>query len=160
MRSISGECSSCPHVGLFKNKPGLNLTGGVTYLNAYAKYFFKKFFWYFLTLLIAVGLNFILPRMIQGNPVSLIVSQVTKGMTDSDTIKRVYDTFMVEFGVDQPLGTQFIIYIKNLLTGNLGTSFGLYPKKVTEILASAVPWTIALQLPAILVGWIPFHFSP
>jgi peptide/nickel transport system permease protein len=123
-------------------------------LNAYAKYFFKKFFWYFLTLLIAVGLNFILPRMIQGNPVSLIVAQVTKGMTDSDTIKRVYDTFMVEFGVDQPLGTQFIIYIKNLLTGNLGTSFGLYPKKVTDILASAVPWTIALQLPAILVGWI------
>jgi peptide/nickel transport system permease protein len=123
-------------------------------LNAYAKYFVKKFFWYFLTLVVAVSLNFILPRLIRGNPVSIIVSQVAQGMTDSDSIKRVYDTFMKEFGIDKPLGVQYVIYIKNLLTGNLGTSFGLYPKKVTDILASAVPWTVALQLPAILVGWI------
>ncbi|CAM3055002.1 ABC transporter permease [Paenibacillus sediminis] len=123
-------------------------------MNAYTKYFVNKFLWYFVTLLIAVGLNFILPRLIEGNPVSIIVSQMTQGMTDSDTIKRVYETFMVEFGIDKPLGTQFLIYVKNLLMGDLGTSFGLYPKKVTDILASAVPWTVGLQLPAILVGWI------
>ena len=29
-----------------------------------------------------------------------------------------------------------------------------YPKKVTEIIKNAVPWTIALQLPAILLAWI------
>nr|WP_270877808.1 ABC transporter permease [Paenibacillus aestuarii] len=95
-----------------------------------------------------------MPRLIQGNPVTTIATQVTQGMTDSDSIKKVYETFMKEFGVDKPLGTQFVIYVKNLLTGNLGTSFGLYPKKVTDILASAIPWTVALQLPAILVGWI------
>jgi peptide/nickel transport system permease protein len=123
-------------------------------LSAYSKYFIKKFCWYFLTLVIAVSLNFILPRLIDGNPVSIIVSQVSKGMTDSDTIKQVYDTFMKEFGLDKPMWTQFLIYIKNLFTGDLGTSFGLYPKKVTDILATAVPWTVGLQLPAILVGWI------
>lgn len=101
-----------------------------------------------------MGLNFLLPRLIQGNPVTTIATQVTQGMTDSDSIKKVYETFMKEFGVDRPLGTQFVIYVKNLLTGNLGTSFGLYPKKVTDILASAIPWTVALQLPAILVGWV------
>ncbi|OPA76871.1 peptide ABC transporter permease [Paenibacillus selenitireducens] len=123
-------------------------------MSAYSKYFIKKFCWYFLTLVIAVSLNFILPRLIDGNPVSIIVSQVSKGMTDSDTIKQVYDTFMKEFGLDKPMWTQFLIYIKNLFTGDLGTSFGLYPKKVTDILATAVPWTVGLQLPAILVGWI------
>lgn len=123
-------------------------------MNAYGKYIFRKAMWYLLTLLIAVSLNFFLPRMIEGNPVSMIVSEMTQGMTDSDTIKRVYETFMAEFGVDQPLYVQFFIYIKNLLTGNLGTSFGLYPKQVTDILASAVPWTIGLQLPAILTGWL------
>ncbi len=123
-------------------------------MNAYSKYFIKKSMWYLLTLIIAIGLNFILPRLIRGNPVSMIVSQVTQGMTDSDSIKKVYETFMKEFGVDKPLGVQFWIYLKNLVTGNLGTSFGLYPKKVTDILASAVPWTVALQLPAIVTGWI------
>nr|WP_275900633.1 ABC transporter permease [Paenibacillus periandrae] len=105
-------------------------------------------------MVIAVTLNFVLPRLVQGNPISSIASQMTQGMTDSDSIKKVYETFTIEFGIDKPLGTQFIIYVKNLLTGNLGTSFGLYPKKVTDILASAIPWTLALQLPAILTGWI------
>lgn len=123
-------------------------------MNAYVKYFVNKFFWYLLTLLIAIVLNFLLPRLIDGNPVSIIVSQVSAGMTDSDTIKKVYDTFMKEFGIDKPIMVQFFIYLKNLVTGDLGTSFGLYPKKVTTILASAVPWTVGLQLPAILTGWI------
>lgn len=123
-------------------------------MNAYTKYFIKKFFWYFLTLLIAITLNFVLPRLIQGNPIATIATQMTQGMTDSDTIKKVYETFTREFGIDKPIGTQFVIYLKNLLTGNLGTSFGLYPKKVLDILASAVPWTIGLQLPAILTGWV------
>nr|WP_237096822.1 ABC transporter permease [Paenibacillus dendritiformis] len=123
-------------------------------LNAYSKYFLKKLVWYGVTFIIAIGLNFLLPRLIEGNPVSMIAAKMTKGMTDSDSIKRVYETFIQEFGIDQPLGTQFLIYVKNLFAGDLGTSFGLYPKKVTEILASAVPWTVGLQLPAILVGWI------
>ncbi|OXM85582.1 peptide ABC transporter permease [Paenibacillus rigui] len=123
-------------------------------MNAYTRYFMKKSVWYLVTLIVAIGLNFILPRLVQGNPISVIVSQMTQGMTDSDTIKKVYETFTKEFGIDKPLGTQFLIYVKNLFTGNLGTSFGLYPKKVTDILASAIPWTLALQLPAILTGWI------
>nr|WP_021879335.1 ABC transporter permease [Paenibacillus sp. P22] len=123
-------------------------------LNAYARYFLKKSGWYLVTLLIALILNFLLPRLIEGNPVSTIASQVSQGMTDSDSIKKVYDNFMKEFGVDKPLLAQFGIYLKKLVTGDLGTSFGLYPRKVSDILMAAVPWTVALQLPAILVGWI------
>lgn len=123
-------------------------------MNAYSKYIGKKLIWYGVTFVVAITLNFLLPRLIQGNPVSMIVSQMTQGMTDSDSIKRVYETFIQEFGIDKPLWTQFVIYVQNLFSGNLGTSFGLYPKKVTDILASAVPWTVGLQLPAIVVGWL------
>jgi len=123
-------------------------------LNAYTKYFVKKSGWYLVTLLVALVLNFLLPRLIEGNPVSTIASQVSQGMTDSDSIKKVYENFMKEFGIDKPLIVQFGIYLKHLFMGDLGTSFGLYPRKVSDILASAVPWTVGLQLPAILVGWI------
>ncbi|AGA56659.1 ABC-type dipeptide/oligopeptide/nickel transport system, permease component [Thermobacillus composti KWC4] len=123
-------------------------------MNAYTKYFVKKAGWYLATLIVALMLNFLLPRLIEGNPVSTIASQVSQGMTDSDSIKRVYENFAREFGIDKPLIVQFGIYLKNLLTGDLGTSFGLYPRKVSDILGSAVPWTVGLQLPAILVGWI------
>jgi peptide/nickel transport system permease protein len=50
--------------------------------------------------------------------------------------------------------TQFILYVGNVVHGNLGTSFSQYPRPVTNILASAIWWTICLQFPAIIVGWI------
>lgn len=123
-------------------------------MNSYSKYFLNKFGWYFLTLLIALSLNFFLPRMIPGNPVAMITSQMTAGITDTDSIKRVYETFEKEFGLDKPPITQYFVYLGKVLHGDLGTSFGLYPKSVSSILGAAVPWTIALQLPAILIGWI------
>ena len=48
----------------------------------------------------------------------------------------------------------FFIFIKNLFKGDLGTSFSQYPRKVSDIIASSIWWTIALQLPAIIVGWL------
>lgn len=123
-------------------------------MNPYVRFFTKKLGWYVLTLFIALSLNFFLPRMVPGNPVDAVASSLTQGMTDQNSIKKVYQTFEKEFGVDKPLGEQFLIYLGKVVQGDLGTSFGQYPKKVTTILANAIPWTLALQFPAILVGWI------
>jgi peptide/nickel transport system permease protein len=123
-------------------------------MNPYARYFMTKLGWYFLTLVIALTLNFLLPRMIRGNPVDAIAGMMTRGMTDQNQIKRVYATFQKEFGIDKPIWRQYVIYIGNIFRGDLGTSFGQYPKKVSTILANAVPWTLCLQFPAILSGWI------
>ncbi len=123
-------------------------------MSNYAKYLLRRGGWYLLTLVVAVMLNFFLPRMIRGNPVSMIVDQMGQGLSDSNTLKRLYDTFYREFGLDKPIAIQFLVYVKNLLRGDMGTSFGLYPRKVVSILRSAVPWTIGLQLPAILTGWL------
>jgi len=123
-------------------------------MSPYTKYFFRKFIWYFLTIIIAISLNFFLPKFIKGNPVSEIITKLGQGMTDANTQKKLYESFMRQFGLDKPIIVQYFIYLKNLVQGNLGTSFGLYPRSVASILRSAVLWTIALQLPAILVGWV------
>ncbi len=35
-----------------------------------------------------------------------------------------------------------------------GTSFGQYPASVNSLIAAALPWSLVLQVPAILIGWI------
>lgn len=122
-------------------------------MNNYMKYFLKKAGWYLLTLVIALVLNFVLPRLVEGNPVDVIVGRITKGMTDTDSIKNIYENFMKEFHLNEPMWKQFLLYLGGIFKGDLGTSFTIYPKKVTEIIGAAVPWTIGLQLPAILTGW-------
>ena len=49
--------------------------------------------------------------------------------------------------------SQLVNYIGQVFQGNLGTSFR-NKKPVSEIIMQALPWTIALQFPAILFGWI------
>jgi peptide/nickel transport system permease protein len=122
-------------------------------MNGYWKYLGKKFIWYMITLLVAVLLNFLLPRLIPGNPVTTLVANATTGMTDAQAIKRIYDAYMAEFGLDKPMWQQFFIYIWKLLHGDMGKSFIQYPREVSDIISSAIPWTLRLQIPAIIVGW-------
>ena len=49
-------------------------------MKAYARYFGKKFVWLIITFIAALVLNFILPRMMPGDPVAIITQRVTQGM--------------------------------------------------------------------------------
>ena len=120
----------------------------------YKKYYTNKIIWYLITLVIAVVLNFILPRLMPGDPVSAIAARAVDGMTDSTAIQAVYEDYAEKFGVNLPISTQFLIFIKNALRGDFGVSFSQYPRTVGNIIASSVWWTVCLQLPAILLGWI------
>jgi peptide/nickel transport system permease protein len=117
------------------------------------KYFVKKSAWYLLTLFVAITLNFFLPRLIPGNPIAVIVSQVAAGATDYETYERIYRVYVAMFGLDKPLWQQFITYITNVFRGNLGISLYQYPRPVTEIIGASIHWTLMLQIPAIITGW-------
>jgi peptide/nickel transport system permease protein len=122
-------------------------------LKGLQKYLGKKVLWYLVTLFIAVFLNFLLPRLIPGNPVAALVAEATGTLTDSAAIKKIYDTYMGMFGLDKPIWQQFIIYVKNVFQGNLGLSFYQFPRSVTDIIGSSIHWTLMLQFPAIITGW-------
>ncbi|MGI6566546.1 MAG: ABC transporter permease [Limnochordia bacterium] len=123
-------------------------------MNPLMRYSMKKLGWYIVTFFLAMAINFLLPRLIPGNPVSMIVSNLASGGVSSEALQKLYDTFMREFGLDKPILHQFLIFVGSTVRGDLGTSFSHYPRPVTDILASALTWTVALQLPAVLVGWI------
>jgi len=49
---------------------------------------------------------------------------------------------------------QFFLYVRNVFRGDFGFSFSQYPRTVAEVLGASIWWTIALQFPAIIVGWL------
>jgi peptide/nickel transport system permease protein len=122
-------------------------------LKGLQRYLLKKAGWYSLTLFVALILNFILPRLIPGNPVDVLVAQSASGFMDQAAVMRIYNTYMEMFGLDKPLWQQFFIYIGNLFQGNLGMSFTQFPRQITDIIGSAIGWTLMLQFPAIITGW-------
>ena len=64
------------------------------------KYYTNKLVWYFITFIVAVVLNFVLPRLMPGDPVSGIAARAIQGMTDSTAIQKVYEDYMqLEFQI-------------------------------------------------------------
>jgi peptide/nickel transport system permease protein len=126
--------------------------------------------WYFITFLVAVTINFFLPRLGDANPVDMIMARAGSNL-DATSAREKEDAYLREFGlvetdengkvlrengkpVKTPLVSQFASYVGMSLSGDLGTSILQYPKPVGEIISNALPWTLVLQLPTIVLGWI------
>jgi peptide/nickel transport system permease protein len=123
-------------------------------LKGYRKYFLNKLAWFLVTFVCAFVLNFILPRMMPGDPVAGIVARLAQGMSSSTGMKEVYQHYVDLFGTNRPMLEQFFIYVKNVVHGDFGISFSQYPRPVVDILQASIWWTICLQFPAIIVGWL------
>jgi peptide/nickel transport system permease protein len=122
---------------------------------ALARYIGRKVAWTLVVFVVALLLNFLLPRLIPGNPVDAIVGRLAQGGgTGGEQLQQIHEQYMAEFGLDKPLWQQFFIYVGNVFQGDLGTSFANYPASVGSLIGQALPWSIAIMLPAIIVGWI------
>jgi len=119
------------------------------------RYLTQKTLWYLGALVVAVILNFLLPRLIPGNPVDVIVSSMgASGQASTEYLARVYETYLTQFGLNDPLWQQFVTYVGNAVQGDLGRSFEYFPQPVSDMVGQALPYTLVLQIPAIILGWI------
>jgi len=123
-------------------------------LKGYGKYFLNKLLWFLVTFVFAFILNFTLPRLMPGDPVAGIVSRLAQGLSDATGVQAIYEQYVDLFGTNRPILEQFFIYIRNVARGDFGFSFSQYPRTVADVIKSSVGWTICLQFPAIIVGWL------
>jgi ABC-type dipeptide/oligopeptide/nickel transport system permease component len=194
------------------------------------RYVLQKGFWYLLTFIVAIAINFTLPRLGENNPVDIIMGKAAQGLSPEEAKKKkegllvsfgmaelnedgsvVYDS-LPEMDGDKPVMetvpqvdangnivtksvpvldstgapvldsagvavskldtvfterqkmkgepklasgiSQFFVYIKNVFKGDFGLSYSQYPKPVIEIIKESLPWTLAIQFPTIILGWI------
>ena len=101
----------------------------------------RRLAFFLLTLWAALTLNFVLPRLMPGNPAIAMIAKFKGGVSP-----QALHTLEVQFGVNtrQSLISQYWHYLKNIATGNFGTSLSEYPASVGHIIGSAIPWTLGL----------------
>ncbi len=123
-------------------------------MKGYRKYFLNKLAWLLVTFVFAFLLNFFLPRLMPGDPVAAITARLAQGMSNTTGVQKIYQQYADLFGTQKPLLVQLGLYLNNVIHGNFGLSFSQYPRPVADIISSSIWWTICLQFPAIIVGWI------
>ena len=109
-------------------------------------YIFKKFLRYALTLFLIVTLIFFLPRLMPGDPI--INKLGDKAMhADEQTLAKM----RAYYGLDKPLYMQYITYLTSLIHLDLGYSI-TKNLKVSDLISYRLFWTMALSIPAIIIG--------
>ncbi|HMG61612.1 MAG TPA: ABC transporter permease [Streptosporangiaceae bacterium] len=93
------------------------------------------------TLWAALTLNFLLPRLMPGNPALAMLSKF-HGQLGPGALHALEILFGVN--TDKSLPAQYVSYLHQIATGNLGVSLEFYPASVTSVIGSAVWWTLGL----------------
>ena len=99
------------------------------------RYLLKRLGRGILTILLSVTLVFFIVRAMPSNPVDLMVSPQMS--------EEAQQALIEEFGLDQSKLTQYGLYMKELLHGNMGTSFAKRIP-VSQYIAEKLPWTLLL----------------
>jgi peptide/nickel transport system permease protein len=119
------------------------------------RYFQRKLFIYILTFFIAVTVDWCIPRFMPGNPVDILISRA--GLRGS-AVSSMYTYYTQAFGLDVPLWKQYLNFWVAIFHGDLGTSIFLFPTPVTKVIKAAIPYDIALLVPAILLSWFAGNY--
>ena len=88
-----------------------------------------------ITFFIILTLLFVLFRVAPGDPASMVIDPQ---MTPEDI-----EEMRAVFGLDKPLYQQYLLYVKNFIRGEFGSSF-YYGKPVIEVIGEKLPNTILL----------------
>jgi peptide/nickel transport system permease protein len=107
-------------------------------------YYLRKFTFYLTALWAAVTLNFVIPRMLPGNPVDILMAKLQqRGGTVDPAARHAYELLLGTNG-HESIVQAYLAYLGNLLRGDLGVSVSAFPAKVTDVITTALPWTVVL----------------
>ncbi len=106
------------------------------------KYFMRKIVFFIVTIWIAITLNFILPRLMPGNPAQAMMSKFAQ--QGAITPSQEHALALMLGMPTGSLWTQYWQYLLHVCEGNFGVSYSFYPVKVITVIAGALPWTLTL----------------
>jgi peptide/nickel transport system permease protein len=93
-------------------------------------------------LLAASLIVFVLGRLAPGDPIALILAEQ---QSHPDVVERI----RAEFGLDKPLPLQYLYWLRQAATGDLGVSLFRFGRPVTAILAEGLATTVKLAAAAL-----------
>src|ERR1043165_3391778 len=94
-------------------------------------------------MLIVAVLFFLMLRLTPGDPAAIIAGD----NANAEQIAAIRN----RLGLDEPIVTQFFIWLGNLLRGDFGESF-FFKKTVAELVASRLEPTLALSIATIIIA--------
>lgn len=119
------------------------------------EYIIKRIGLLFLVIWAAATLNFFIPRLSpHRDPIRERLGQLAAtGGLNSAGIEEMVQAYQAKFGLDKPIIEQYINYMSDVVRLDFGYSMTNYPRRVTDLIAIAMPWTLGLLTVATVMSF-------
>jgi peptide/nickel transport system permease protein len=114
-------------------------------------YIVRRLEFFVITVWAALTINFILPRIMPGNPGEAMLVRF-HGRVSPQAIKTIEAAFGVHS--DQNPVQQYLQYLADTLRGDFGTSLTYFPSSVGDVIKQGLPWTVGLVGMATIVAFL------
>ena len=108
------------------------------------KFIFKRIFTGLITLFLVITITFFLLHKLPGDPFE----------SEKAIPPQVKANLMVKYGMDKPIGIQYVNYLKNVAKGDLGISMKEKGRKVNSVIKTSFPVSADLGIRAVIFGLI------
>lgn len=118
-------------------------------------YIVRRFLIFLVVVWIAATFNFLLPRLGGQNPIreKLVAQGALSGSVQAGLEEMILD-FEKKFGLEKPLWQQYLTYMYDMTRFDFNYSITNYPRRVTAMIAEALPWSMALLLTTTILGFL------
>ena len=114
------------------------------------RYLARKAMIYLVTFFVAVTIDWAIPRLMPGDPISRLISRMQAQPAAAQALTGYYTK---AFGFDVPTWKQYLNFWAALFHGDLGRSVANFPTPVIQLIIGALPYTLSLLVPAILLSF-------
>lgn len=112
-------------------------------------YLARRLGFYLVAAWASITLNFILPRLMPGDPAATIMARF-QGNARPEQINAMRQAYGLS---DAPLPEQYWTYLTHILRGEFGLSISSFPSPVLDVIGTSLQWTMLLGLVATIVGF-------
>ena len=109
---------------------------------------------YVLTIWLGSTIIFAIPRLVPGDPVAGMISRMSQSGARIENSAEIIAAWRARFGLDSPMPLQYVRFLRNSITFDLGYSLAQFPATVQDMVAQALPWTIGLLAIATAISFI------
>jgi peptide/nickel transport system permease protein len=117
------------------------------------RWFLRKLVFYSFAVWVALTLNFLLPRLMPGDPIGGVLSRLSPAQIQANP--GIIQTYQALLGGGKgTIWHDYVVYLNRLAHLNFGVSTSNYPAPVSEVIGRVLPYSIFLVGIAFVIAFI------
>ncbi len=109
------------------------------------RYILKRLGYMVITMWVVITITFFLMNTLPGNPIEVEMRKLPP---------QIKKNIMHQYGFDRPIHERYVIYLQNLLKGDMGESISTPGLKARTVIAERFPASARLGLQSVFIGLI------